>query len=816
MMSLLLTKRLGRSLLRTKLRLAAVIFMVAIGVFAGISFGSYANTATNLYSEIYDGQDGVNLPDIWIENPSGIWNNSTADSLCNSVLTNVENKNLDLRNCETRLILNGILFHEIDGKEKAISSVWHGIGLGEVDKVWMPKDTELSSGVIAKSNSEIVLDSHIAIDIGVSVGDVIELSSGFGRFNYTVVGIGFHSQHLFFAQDGATLPADNASFAAGYLTIDGLTRLANLSDNSANMILIDVEGTPSYDLQSTNEIDEGEELNLLIDEITQIVADVDNAPMGIYDRSGVFSVEVLRADAEGAAKMFPFVTGMIASIAGITIFLSLQRLIQSQAREIAVMRTLGVPKKSIIPGYVIAPLVIGFIGSVIGSIMGVFIGAPGMLGFYEEMIGLPIDKTVDYSLLIQINSISLAIVLLAGIRPAWQASNLQPLKIFRGQHEIKVSSRRMQRLTANLPTTLGLSIRSTLRKPMRIGFTFFAVGISMLLFGSMLFMMNSMEENIIGGLEEKQTWDLQAYIPNGGEENLVQWAEESGSEHELLLNYPLGLIDDNREMLGFGIDHFSTIKDPSSMILVDLYEGDLPQKNQIIPEVLIDQGTSKFLDWNIGDVVSIEVGFNDYEVNIVGITEGEITRTMYFHRADLTQLVEVESTSILIQFGTNNSLDGLAEISTGYVLKQDSLDTFDKLLEQQQQVFYAIEFLGIIIAIAVLFNTLLMNLAERDTELATLRVLGAPMNKIGKMMFWEHLSIGLIGGILGSLFAYFGTVLLISSMVQWAFYFTISPDMNSIMIITFVIVSISVALTPIGMQRIKKMDLVEKVKDLSN
>jgi len=460
--------------------------------------------------------------------------------------------------------------------------------------------------------------------------------------------------------------------------------------------------------------------------------------------------------------------------------------------------------------------VIGFIGSIIGSIMGVFIGAPGMLGFYEEMIGLPIDKTVDYSLLIQINSISLAIVLLAGIRPAWQASNLQPLKIFRGQHEIKVSSRRMQRLTANLPTTLGLSIRSTLRKPMRIGFTFFAVGISMLLFGSMLFMMNSMEENIIGGLEEKQTWDLQAYIPNGGEENLVQWADESGSEHELLLNYPLGLIDDNREMLGFGIDHFSTIKDPSSMILVDLYEGDLPQKNQIIPEVLIDQGTSKFLDWNIGDVVSIEVGFNDYEVNIVGITEGEITRTMYFHRADLTQLVEVESTSILIQFGTNNSLDGLAEISTGYVLKQDSLDTFDKLLEQQQQVFYAIEFLGIIIAIAVLFNTLLMNLAERDTEIATLRVLGAPMSKIGKMMLWEHLSIGLIGGILGSLFAYFGTVLLISSMVQWAFYFTISPDLNSIMIITFVIVSVSVALTPIGMRRIKKMDLVEKVKDLSN
>ena len=70
-MSMLLTKRLARSLWRTKLRLSAVVFMVAVGVFAGISFGSYANAATTLYDEIYDGEDGVNLADVWINNPTG-------------------------------------------------------------------------------------------------------------------------------------------------------------------------------------------------------------------------------------------------------------------------------------------------------------------------------------------------------------------------------------------------------------------------------------------------------------------------------------------------------------------------------------------------------------------------------------------------------------------------------------------------------------------------------------------------------------------------------------------------------------------------
>ena len=84
-MSMLLTKRLARSLWRTKLRLSAVVFMVAVGVFAGISFGSYANAATTLYDEIYDGEDGVNLADVWIDIPTGVWNSSASASICDSI-----------------------------------------------------------------------------------------------------------------------------------------------------------------------------------------------------------------------------------------------------------------------------------------------------------------------------------------------------------------------------------------------------------------------------------------------------------------------------------------------------------------------------------------------------------------------------------------------------------------------------------------------------------------------------------------------------------------------------------------------------------
>ena len=56
-----------RSLWRTKLRLFAVIFMVSVGVFAGITFGGYSHNLDGMYSTMQaDDDNGANLADIWI------------------------------------------------------------------------------------------------------------------------------------------------------------------------------------------------------------------------------------------------------------------------------------------------------------------------------------------------------------------------------------------------------------------------------------------------------------------------------------------------------------------------------------------------------------------------------------------------------------------------------------------------------------------------------------------------------------------------------------------------------------------------------
>jgi len=809
--STLLTKRLARSLWRTKLRLYSVVLMIAVGVFAGISFGTYANSTQTLYDNIYaDDEDGVNLPDIWVENSAATWDGATAASLCQTISEQWPDASMPLETCEPRMVIDGLMFHINEGEEKLIPAVWHGIDEGRVDRVWMPEN-DCCSGRLASADDEIVLDEHAASGMEIGIGDNVSIGAGHGSMDFTVVGIGYHSQHLFFSQHGSILPADPGTFATGYLSDTGIERLANLSAGSANLLLLDVAGSPEYDLQSTEEV-EGERLSEIISSVRDTVMAADDASFTTYDRSGVYSVELLRADAEGASKTYPIITGMIAMVAGITIFLSLQRLIQSQAREIAILRTLGVPKSAIMPGFILAPIAIGLIGSSIGIVLGVVFGGPAMVALYEDFIGIPaIGFHTDASLIVQNFVIAMGVVLIAGIKPALDASRMQPLEILRGQHEVRLSSRGIQRLTSRLPATVGLTIRSSMRKPMRLIFTFFAVGLSMLIFGTMSLMMDSMGE--VFGVDG-QNWDAQVNVPFGGEDAVIGWAEENGAGHESMLVFPGNAEGDTRQFLAYGLDVISTGDD--AMLPLNLKEGSLPASGATITQVLVDEGTMIFLEWEVGQTQTVMFGPFSLDVEIAGVTRGEISRTIYFHRSDLSDAIGLEATTVLLSLPEGVELDEqIGEMSIGITQKQDMLDSFDSMLEKQQGIYNAILGLGVIIAIAVLFNTLLMNLSERDSELATLRVLGAPISRIRSMMLGEHLAIGLIGGILAAMFTIVMAQYLISAMVQWAFFFTLQPDTMAALKLILIVVVISVICTPYGTYRVSRMDLVEKVKDLS-
>ena len=189
---------------------------------------------------------------------------------------------------------------------------------------------------------------------------------------------------------------------------------------------------------------------------------------------------------------------------------------------------------------------------------------------------------------------------------------------------------------------------------------------------------------------------------------------------------------------------------------------------------------------------------------------------MYFLRGELSDIIGVNATSVYLQLPEGVEVDtDLGEVSAGIVERQVLLDGINSLLKQQTQIFQAIMYLGLLFTIAVMLNTMIMNVAERDFELATLRVLGASTKRLGSMLLFESLLIGTIGGIIGVLFAYGGAVGLASSFSSWQFYVPVIIVPSVAMQLMVGVIIIAIAMTPIGVWRLRKMDLVEKVKDLS-
>tara|TARA_Y100001978_G_scaffold41003_1_gene36495 strand:- start:287 stop:2404 length:2118 start_codon:yes stop_codon:yes gene_type:complete len=704
------------------------------------------------------------------------------------------------------------MFHTNSTGTHIINSLWHGIPENaNADRVWMPQG--YTEGRVASSADEIVIDAHVVEALDLSLGDTVVIGSGSASVEFNIVGIGYHPLHVFMAPEGSLFPPEPGQYVVGYLSDSGMARLTGAALGDSNTLLLDVDGTPSFDLPDT-ETYEGDE----IDAVKALVSDAlqtSELDGRIRDRGQNEPVEIMRQDLESAKRTSVPFTVMIAAIASITIVLSLQRLVQSQAKEIAVLRTLGVNRTSLMTGYLIAPLVIGAVGCGLGAMVGPW-GVDAMLNFYEGIVGLPItERDVPLSLYSTIMLPTMLVVFVSGAFPAWKSSRLDPLEVLSGQSQVRVGSNLLRRLTSWMPTTLGLSIRSSVRKPVRLMMTFLAVGISLMLFGSVQMMSAGLEETIVGGLEEQQSWDAQVYISQGGEDDVIAWAEERGATHELLIEMPLGTVKDaeglERSFTLVGFDSFET-----GMRNVNVIDGVQPQPAGPISQVMVDEGAMVFLGWSVGEQHIVSLNGAEHEVEVVGMTRGELARTMYFLRTDLGEALGVEATSVYLALPEGIEVNTeLAEISMGVVERQTLINGMNTLLEQQTQFFQAMMYLGLMFTIAVMFNTMIMNVAERDFELATLRVLGASTRSLGFMLLFESLLIGIIGGLVGVAFAYGGAVGLAASFSSWQFFVAIVVVPSVAYQLMAGVIVIAVAMTPIGVWRLRRMDLVEKVKDLS-
>ena len=137
---------------------------------------------------------------------------------------------------------------------------------------------------------------------------------------------------------------------------------------------------------------------------------------------------------------------LIVIVAAFNIISSLVMLVKDKNKDIAVMRTFGVSRKSMMKIFILSGTSIGVIGSIFGTILGVIFAVyiEPIRKFFQFITGRDLFPAELYSLselpskivpssVISIAVIAIALAFLATLYPAWKASNTDPVETLRNE-----------------------------------------------------------------------------------------------------------------------------------------------------------------------------------------------------------------------------------------------------------------------------------------------------------------------------------------------------------------------------------------------
>ena len=205
-------------------------------------------------------------------------------------------------------------------------------------------------------------------------------------------------------------------------------------------------------------IDDAQKLFQLGDSVTGISAklrDIDAAPRVARDLQGQLPPELYANDwthqnsnyfraVQMEKKMMFIILSLIVAVAAFNIVSTLVMAVTDKQADIAILRTLGASPSSIMKIFIVQGVVIGVIGTLLGSICGILLALnlDVVVPFIEHLLGMQfLAKDVYYITelpselrlpeVLLVTGISFVISLLATLYPSYRASKIQPAEALR-------------------------------------------------------------------------------------------------------------------------------------------------------------------------------------------------------------------------------------------------------------------------------------------------------------------------------------------------------------------------------------------------
>lgn len=654
---------------------------------------------------------------------------------------------------------------------------------------------------------EVLLDPQYAKANGLVVNQTVTIVAEGRRVPLTVVGTGVSPEFIYAMKDAATLMPDPKTFGIVMLPQNQAQQILNLTGQINQVVL---------------KLAPGADEKKVAEQVKTILEPYGN--LAGYPRKQQLSDAVLKGELDGLKTQSRFLPFIFLAVAAAIQFVMLGRMVKAQRSQIGVMKALGYHNRQIMLHYTGYSLAVGLSGALLGTLLGLLL-ATVLSRVYALFFNLPeAIGGVNFTAVLYGFLLCLGVGITAGLTASRGVVAINPAESMRSEPPRgagKILLERWTWLWHKLDPAWKMSLRTISRNRVRSGVTIlgvvFAVGMLMM----SLFANDSIDYMLKEHFYQEQRYDyLIRFSTPVKEQELSNISRLDGVfKAEPLFELPVKMHFNGRseDDILLGLPPHLTLKKLVS-------DKEQPLR---LPEegILISQKTATKLGAQVGDRVSVEtlLGLGPSrraDLKIVGVNRQLVGGGTYIGLAQANRLLQESQLISGVMLKTDpgqakqieeklNAMTGVASILS----RQKELNNFNQNLGSMIYSISIMILFAVVLGFAIVYNSSVISFAERKRELASLRVVGFTTREVSGLLLKENLLQSLLGVTLGLPFGRF--------MVQ-AYAKAVSTDLFTMPVAVYPQTYVYSALGGIffilvahrfAVKGIKQLDLVDVLKN---
>lgn len=808
-------KKFQRDLYSELPKIAVSIIIISMGIGGFITFFQVSDnikeTVDSQYDEMNLGDSWINLQPIPIPTPEELieYSKQNDDNSINEILPQIDVM-------QPRLHLYG----KSEGENGPI--IIEILGLPDEQKINKLRITE--GGNLATNaesgNIPVVVESRFEKYHGYGLGDT---------FNLSIVKI--DQEAIEFETINVTVEVVGVAVSAEYFLITGnqgvfVPRQSTIGVMFVNLpILQNVTGFDGMINQVSIKSDSN------VDELFSGTP-LENVIISSYEKENMESYMILNNDQKGVKQVTPKLAGIWLIIAGCTISLNLYRIIQSQKKQIGVMRAAGMTSNEVMSFY---------------TWYGIFIGAIGSIGGIIAGFGISVYITYQYSLATEIPGIVYGLsprLVLFGIALSMISSLVFIILPVRKAANIAITDSmspdipsfkdsKITEISSKLSLSLRLAFRNFSRNRTRTMLT--TVGLSLALVTPFaLGVILSSTENAVETSFDLPGWDGTAVFDSFQEQNVTINELESRdyiSSADPVLSWEIGAFNERIVVIGsnygnvFSLpteNEFNQFTTNNEIIIDSLFamRNDL-EVNDIFEASLLGQKKNltvaaihtQILGGGFMSLEGLQIWLHEWEDEIKSLA----VNSSVLNETEIEKLPDLPMNPISGVYLTGDATrlnNESPDYMVAVIAKDDLKGQVDKLMELFTFFINLYYGLAAVMAFLIIANTATINMLEREREMATLKTLGTSDVILSKATSAENFVMGTIAGVTGIVIGYPIAVWLLQTFTYEIYYVpTYFPSGLPIVMIVCVIL-LSVSATIPSWIRLRNMNLGNLVRSI--